>query len=105
MALYREHLQHDIDQYQAMNAYKMADKREIAKELVGKWSIKASLAEKLADILLYMVDKDEIKTEQLVSTMGYTETTARRYLRQLSAFGYLVPGGGNRNRTYKRINQ
>ena len=100
-----EHLQHDIDQYQAMNAYKMADKREIAKELVGKWSIKASLAEKLADILLYMVDKDEIKTEQLVSTMGYTETTARRYLRQLSAFGYLVPGGGNRNRTYKRINQ
>ncbi|MGM9826380.1 MAG: hypothetical protein ACI3Z8_08100 [Paludibacteraceae bacterium] len=61
------------------------------------------MAEKLVDILLYMVDKDEIKTEQLVFAMGYAETTAKRYLRQLSAFGYLVPKGGNRNRTYRKV--
>lgn len=98
-----EHLLYDIDHYQSMDVHIMADKREIMQELVGKWSIKVSLAEKLADILLYMVDKDEIRTEQLISAMGYAETTAKRYLRQLSAFGYLVPKGGNRNRTYRKV--
>jgi len=60
------------------------------------------LANKLADILLFMVGKDEIKTEMIVKEFSFTETTAKRYLRQLAEFGYLEAHGGNRNRTYSK---
>ena len=78
----------------------MVDKVQIAQEMVDKWSIKPSLAEKLADIVVWMADKDAITTEQVVAQFGYTETSAKRYLRQLTGFGYLEQQGGNRNRSY-----
>ena len=68
--------------------------------MVDKWSIKPSLAEKMVDILFFMADKHEITTEAIVSQFGFTPTTAKRYLRQLTEFGYLVAHGGNKNRTY-----
>ena len=74
----------------------------IAPEMVDKWSIKTSLAEKLVDILEFVVDKDEFTTEQIVSNFGFNATTAKRYLRQLTEFGYLEPHGGNKNRTYSK---
>ena len=80
----------------------MVDKGNLQKEMVGNWSIKPSLAEKLADILLYITDKDEIRTEYVVRDMDITETTAKRYLRQLTEFGYLEAHGGNRNRYYTK---
>ncbi len=52
----------------------MVDKTALAKEMVDKWSIKPSLAEKLVDILFFM--------------------------RQLTEFGYLEANGGNKNRSY-----
>lgn len=58
------------------------------------------MADKLADKLVYMADKNQIKTETIVTTFGFTETTAKRYLRQLTEFGYLEAIGGNRNRQY-----
>ena len=69
---------------------------------VGKWSIKPSLAEKLVDILGYVADKDQITTEEIVSHFGFNATTAKRYLRQLTEFGYLEAHGGNKNRTYTK---
>lgn len=69
-------------------------------EMVDKWSIKPSLAEKLVNIMEYVVDKDEITTDMIVSHFGFTSTTAKRYLRQLTEVGYLVVHGGNKNRTY-----
>ena len=54
------------------------------------------------DLIKQMVDKDEIKTETIVSVFGFTETTAKRYLRQLAEFGYLEAHGGNKNRTYSK---
>ena len=71
------------------------------------WSIKPSLAEKLVDILDFVVDKGEFTTEQIVSHFGFNATTTKRYLRQLTEFGYLEPHGGNKNRTYskKRANK
>ncbi len=72
----------------------------IAPEMVDKWSIKPSLAEKMVDILIFLNDKDEITTDVIVSHFGYTPTTAKRYLRQLTEFGYLEAHGGNKNRTY-----
>ena len=74
----------------------------IAPEMVDKWSIKPSLAEKLVDILEFVVDKGEFTTEQIVSHFGFNATTAKRYLRQLTEFGYLEAHGGNKNRTYSK---
>ena len=69
---------------------------------VGKWSIKPSLAEKMVDILEFVADKDQITTEAIVSHFGFNPTTAKRYLRQLTEFGYLESHGGNKNRTYTK---
>ena len=82
----------------------MVDKRNLAKEIVDKWSIMPSLANKLSDILVFMVDKQEMTTESVVQRFGFTATTAKRYLRQLTEFGYLAAKGGNRNRTYIMLN-
>ena len=69
---------------------------------VRKWSIKPSLAEKMVDILDFVADKDRITTEVIVSYFGFNPTTAKRYLRQLTEFGYLESHGGNKNRTYSK---
>ena len=71
-----------IDHSTAIEGSKMVDKADLVKEMVDKWSLKPSLAEKMVDILLFMADKEEIKTENVVRAFGYTETTAKRYLRQ-----------------------
>ena len=101
--LHCEHLQQDIDHFLISTSEKMVDKTEILQEMVDKWSIKPSLADKLSDILVFMVDKKETKTETIVQQFGFTATTAKRYLRQLTEFGYLVAKGGNRNRTYTML--
>lgn len=98
--LHCAHVKKDIEQYLASFTEKVVDKAEIQQKMVDKWSIKPSLAEKLADILVFVADKEEIKTEMLVEEFGYPETSAKRYLRQLVEFGYLEPRGGNKNRTY-----
>ena len=100
--LHGEHLQQDIDQFLRSTAEEMVDKTRIQQEMVDKWSIKPTLAGKLADIVIFMADKEEIKTEHLVSELGLTETTAKRYLRQLTEFGYLEAHGGNRNKSYTK---
>ena len=52
----------------------------IAPEMVDKWSIKTSLAEKLVDILEFVVDKDEFTTEQIVSNFDFNATTETRWI-------------------------
>lgn len=107
-SLHCRHLKYDIDTFISSVAKEMdstsspelVDKHDFVKELVDKWSIKPNLADKLADILVFMADKDEIRTEMIVGKLGFTETTAKRYLRQLTEFGYLEAHGGNKNRTY-----
>lgn len=100
--LHCEHLQQDIDQFLRSTAEEMVDKTAIQQEMVGKWSIKPTLAENLADIIVFMADKEEVRTEQIVSQLALTETTAKRYLRQLTELGYLEAHGGNRNKSYTR---
>ena len=80
----------------------MVDKQALKQKMVDKWSIKPSLAEKMVDILDFVADKEEFTTEQIVSHFGYNATTAKRYLRQLTEFGYLEAHGGNKNRTYSK---
>jgi len=100
--LHCRHLQTDIDQFVKSTSEKTVDKSALKREMVDKWSIKPSLAEKLVDILGFVADKDEITTESIVSHFGFPATSAKRYLRQLVEFGYLGARGGNKNRTYIR---
>ena len=95
-----DQIDYNIDQFIKDVAADMVNKQDYKKEMVDKWSIKPSLADKLADILVYVADKDEIRTEMIVGEFGFAETSAKRYLRQLTEFGYLEARGGNRNRTY-----
>jgi Fic family protein len=97
-----QHLQTDIDQFIKSVASDMVDKQDLKQEMVDKWSIKPSLAEKMVDILGFVADKDQIATEEIVSHFGINPTTAKRYLRQLTEFGYLEAHGGNKNRTYTK---
>ena len=99
--LHSQHLKTDIDQFTQSVGEKVVDKREMQREMVDKWSIKPSLAAKLVDIIQFMANKDTITTEQIVNHFGLASTTAKRYLRQLTQFGYLESHGGNKNRTYK----
>ena len=96
------HLASDIDQYAKTVMEEVADKNELKQKMVDKWSIKPSLAEKMVDILQFVADKEEITTESLVVHFGFTATSAKRYLRQLTEFGYLEAHGGNKNRTYSK---
>ena len=100
--LHCQHLQMDIDQFVKSTTEKVVDKSTLRQEMVDKWSIKPSLAEKMVDILEFVADKDQITTEVIVSQFGFNPTTAKRYLRQLTEFGYLEAHGGNKNRKYTK---
>ena len=104
--LHTQHLRTDIDRYVATiegGSEKTVDKHALTQKMVDKWSIKPTLAEKMVDILLFMSDNNTITTEQIVQHFGFTPTTAKRYLRELTDFGYLEAIGGNKNRCYKII--
>ncbi len=94
LKLHAKHLQREIEQFNAS----MSDNNE---KMVDNWSVKPTLAEKLVDILHFMSDKSQITTEELVQHFNFTPTTAKRYLCQLTEFGYLEALGGNKNRRYK----
>ena len=102
--LHAKHLQGEIEQFKASiseNNEKMVDKSFLKLEMVDKWSVKPTLADKLVDILHFMGDKSQITTEELVRHFDFAPTTVKRYLRQLTEFGYLEALGGNKNRRYK----
>ena len=80
----------------------MVDKEDLKQKMVNKWSIKPSLAEEMVDILAFAADKEMITTEAIVRHFGFNNTTAKRYLRQLTKFGYLVAHGANKNRTHSK---
>ena len=100
--LHCKHLKWDIDQFIKSMTEEMVDKIDFAEEMVDKWSIKPALAKKLADILIFADGKDEITTEIITKQFNLTQTTAKRYLRQLTEFGYIEAQGANKNRTYKK---
>lgn len=97
-----QHLQTDIDQFMQSVASDMVDKEVLKQKMVDNWLIKPSLAKKMVDIIEFVADKDQITTEAIVSHFGFNPTTVKRYLRQLTDFGYLEAHGGNKNRTYTK---
>ncbi|MCR5192668.1 MAG: Fic family protein [Bacteroidales bacterium] len=99
--LHAQHLRTDIDQYISSTTEKVVDKSAMQQKMVDNWSIKPTLARKMVDILEFVSDKGKFTTDTIVQHFGFTPTTAKRYLRQLTEFGYLESHGGNRNRSYK----
>jgi len=79
---------------------KMVDKVAMKQEMVDKWGVKPTLAGKMVDILAFVAEVNIVTTEMVVTRFGFSETSAKRHLRQLSEFGYLEAHGGNRNKTY-----
>ena len=51
---------------------------------------------------LGIAEQIDFTTENIVDHFGFTATIAKRYLRQLTEFGYLEAHGGNKNRTYSK---
>lgn len=100
--LHCEHLQEDIKQFIKSVSSDLVDKQDFVIDLVDKWSINRDLADKMADILVFVADKKEFTSEMIVNRLGVSQTTAKRYLRQLVEMGYLAAHGGNKNRTYSR---
>lgn len=96
------HLEEDINQFIKSVASDLVDKQDFVIDLVDKWSIKRDLADKMADILFFVADKKDFTSEMIVDRLRVSQTTAKRYLRQLVEMGYLVAHGANRNRTYSR---
>ena len=76
--LHCKHLKWDIDQFIKSMTEEMVDKIDFAEEMVDKWSIKPTLAKKLADILIFADGKDEITTEIITKQFNLTQTTAKR---------------------------
>ena len=101
-SLHIAHLKQDINLFIDSVGTEMVDKYQLQEEMVDKWSIKPSLAEKLVDIMVFMTDKEQIRTENLVNQLGLTDTTAKRYLRQLAELGFIEAHGGNKNRYYTK---
>ena len=82
----------------------MVDKAALKEQMARKWSIKPSLAEKMVDIITFMVDKREVTTEDIITEFGFAGTTAKRYMRQLTDFGCIEAHGGNRDSSYGLTN-
>jgi len=102
-SMHCNHLQSDISEFISSSSEKVVDKSTIFSDLTGKWSIKPSLASKLADIIIYSSNKIDVTTEMIVAEFGFSETSSKRYLRQLTEFGYFTASGGNRNRKYQPL--
>lgn len=98
--LHCQHLKSDIDQFMQSIAGEVVDKQELIAEMADKWSIKPYLADKLANILIFLADKETVTTEAITSKFGFSATSAKRYLRKLADLGYIEARGGNRNRSY-----
>ncbi len=81
----------------------MADKWPIKREMADKWPIKREMADKLGEIMVFAISKNGVRTEDVISLLSVSDTTAKRYLKQLVGFGYLRPEGGNKNKMYRLV--
>lgn len=94
------HMVGDINSYIGSVGYNVVDKQAVIAEMVGKWSIKPALADKMADILVFLADKNISTSLAISQGLGMSGTTVKRYLRQLVGMGYVASHGANKNRTY-----
>ena len=58
----------------------------------------------MVKMVIFDFDHFDLDQNDRLSTcsFGFNATTTKRYLRQLTEFGYLEAHGGNKNRTYSK---
>ena len=95
--LHCEHLQQDIDHFLISTSEKMVDKTEILQEMVDK----ANSGRKTGRYYSFHGRQRRNQNRAACHSIGL-DRTAKRYLRQLTEFGYLEAHGGNRNKSYTR---
>ena len=69
--------------------------------ITDKLPISDAVAEKLTEIYLYVESNPRSTSERIAESTGIGRESVKKYLRQLSDIGLLVPEGKNRNRTYR----
>ena len=69
--------------------------------IIDKLPISDAMAEKLSDIYLYVESKPHSTSERIAESAGIGRESVKKYLRQLSDIGLLMPEGKNKNRTYR----
>lgn len=98
--LHTEHIAEEITNYITNNTIVTLDKWAIIKNMKEKWFVEAGIAEKLTEILSYVADRQFFTTGEVVAKFSLSPSTAKRYLAQLVAMGYIHSIGANRNRRY-----
>ena len=80
----------------------MSDHREsVMGVITDKLPISDAVAEKLTEIYLYVESNPRSTSERIAEGTGIGRESVKKYLRQLSDIGLLIPEGKNRNRTYR----
>lgn len=98
--LHTEHIAEEITNYITNNTVVTLDKWAIIKNMKEKWFVEAGIAERLTEILSYVADRQFFTTGEVVAKFSLSPSTAKRYLAQLVAMGYIHSIGANRNRRY-----
>lgn len=70
---------------------------------VDKVSITDEMADKLADIVIYLKNHPKSPSSSIATLIGLGDTSAKNYLRRLVSFGLVKAEGANKNRTYSAI--
>lgn len=69
--------------------------------ITDKLPISDVVADRLTDIYLYVESNPNTTSERVAEGTGIGRESVKKYLRQLSKIGLLLPEGKNRSRTYK----
>ena len=77
----------------AENSIKSADKVSITDEM----------ADKLADIVIYLKNHPKSPSSSIATLIGLGDTSTKNYLRRLVSLGLVKAEGANKNRTYSAI--
>lgn len=72
-------------------------------QCADKMSITDGMADKLADIFIFLKDHPKSPTSSIVTLIGLGDTSAKNYLRCLVSLGFIKAEGANKNRTYSAI--
>ena len=68
-----------------------------------KVSITDEMADKLADIVIYLKNHPKSPSSSIATLIGLGDTSTKNYLRRLVSFGLVKAEGANKNRTYSAI--
>ena len=68
-----------------------------------KLAITDEMADKLADIVIYLKKHPKSPSSSIATLIGLGDTSAKNYLRRLVSLGLIKAEGANKNRTYSAI--